>query len=484
MRHLFSIIAIVLTSATVMAQTNITVGGEISGGAGRRVELYRYSDMLTYTEVLMDSTVIGENNHFELKAYANYPTLMFLQIDNYSQSFFVEPGRDYEVYLGNFDWEIDEQKNIYLDPVALPLEFMNTPSDDINALITQFESLTAQFINDNQLAFDPRFRPQRRYFDSMVTMVNKQLPDGKNEYFNRYKRYRLAEMEYMFGFTSRAKIFNRYIKGEPIRYYDDNYMSLFTTIFDHSVSQGTNKIPVWQLGEWVENQRLGAMIDSLGTDTLLRNEQVRELVALQALQEAFYNDMYFSPDKVVAIIDTLGMHSKFPEHRELAQRIATELRKKGRDAEPVNFSLPDVDGNPFTLDSLLGKWVYLSFVRIGDANSMGELATMAHFKDTVYRYGNAEYVTVCCNREKSRMQLFLKKSRLGNRYNWTWLHFDNNYRLLDKYQVVTYPYFVLLDPEGRLVYHVTPAPSSGFLLHGPWIPKQEIEETKSLFFDR
>ena len=37
--------------------------------------------------------------------------------------------------------------------------------------------------------------------------------------------------------------------------------------------------------------------------TSLRNEQVRELVALQALQEAYYQPRYYEGDQVVKMIE-------------------------------------------------------------------------------------------------------------------------------------------------------------------------------------
>ena len=70
----------------------------------------------------------------------------------------------------------------------------------------------------------------------------------------------------------------------------------------------------------------------------------------------------------------------------------------------------------------------------------------------------------------------LKNSRKGARYNWTWLHFDGNYRLLERYGVVSYPTFMLLDPQGQLYYDYTPAPASGILLHGPWEKQDEEKE--------
>ena len=203
-------------TATAVAQTNITIHGEVVNGAGKDVYLYRYTDMLTMTEVEVDHAVIGENRTFELKGYANYPVMMTLQIENYSQSFFVEPGRDYEVYIPRFDWNIDEKRNVFLEPEVLPVEFVNMPVGELNGLISNFEAVVADYIDAHRMYFDARFRPQKRYFDSLEAVVAKQCPDTKNEFFNRYKRYQLASMKYSFHFDTRRGMVNRYIKNQPI----------------------------------------------------------------------------------------------------------------------------------------------------------------------------------------------------------------------------------------------------------------------------
>ena len=475
--RLTSIIALVLCAFFAQGQTNITISGEVVGGAGKEVSLYRYSDMLTRTEILVDHVVIDDNRNFELKGYANYPTLMFLQIENYSQAFFVEPGREYEVYVPRFDWDIDEKKNVHLDPEVLPLEFVNMPADELNGMISNYESVVADYIDSHRIYFDARFRPHKRYFDSLVAEVNKKAPDTRNEYFNRYKRYQLACLKYSFHFDSRRNLMNQYIKGQPILYYDDNYMTFFTTLFANSVSKGTQKIPAWQLGHWVSDLNVKVFLDSLGTDTLLRNEQVRELVALQALQEAYYQTRYYESDKVVQMIELIGKRTKFPEHRILAQRLATSFRQAVEGSEVPSFVLPDVDKNMVSLDNMKGKWVYLSFVRVGDPNSISEMETMAHFKDSIYaKSKNVEFVTICCDREFQKMYHFLKNNKRGKRYNWTWLHFNGDYKLLEHYKVVSFPHFILINPEGQLQYAVTPQPASGFLMHGPWQTKEEQEE--------
>lgn len=479
------ILACIMLSAAVSAaaQTNITISGEVVGGAGKVVTLYRYTDMLTREEVVVDEAVIDDNRNFELKAYANYPTTMVLQIENYSQSFFVEPGRDYEVYVPRFDWDVNEKKNVFLDPEVLPLEFVNMPKDELNGLISNYEAVVAQYIDDHRVFFDARFRPQKRYFDSLVAEVAKKAPDTRNEFFNRYKRYHLASLKYSLHFDSRKNMVRNYVKDQPILYYDDNYMQFFTTIFANAVSKGTNKIPAWRMGYWVNELKVDLYLDSLGVDTLLRNEQVRELVALQALQEAYYQPRYYDGAKVVQMIRLIGSKSKFTEHKALAERLANSLRKQDEGTEVPTFTLPDVDKNLVSLDAMKGKWVYLSFVRVGDPNSISEIETLAHFKDSIYaKNKNVEFVTICCDREAAKMYHLLRNTKKGKRYNWTWLHFGGNYKLLEHYGVVSYPHFILINPEGQLQYTVTPTPASGFLLNAPWQQKQE--DTEKPFFLR
>ncbi len=480
MKRILIILSIALWAAgmgTAGAQTNITIQGEVVNGAGKDVYLYRYTDMLTLTEEEVDHAVIGDNRTFQLKAYANYPTMMMMQIENYSQSFFVEPGRDYEVYVPRFDWDVNEKRNVFLEPEVLPLEFVNMPPDELNGLISDFERVVAQYIDEHRMFFDSRFRPQKRYFDSLEAEVAKLCPDTKNEFFNRYKRYQLASMKYSLHFDTRRGMVDRYVKNQPVLYYDDNYMSFFATLFAHSVSKGTRKLPAWLLGNWVHNLNVKVYLDSLGTDTLLRNERVRELVALQALQESYYQPRYYEADKVVRMIELVGEGSKFPEHKTLAERIVKSLRQKEEGAEVPDFVLPDVDKKMVSLEGMKGKWVYLSFVRVSDPNSLGEMETLAHFKDSIYaKNKNVEFVTICCDREFQKMYHLLKNTRKGQRYNWTWLHFNGNYKLLERYGVVSYPWFILINPEGELQYTVTPAPASGFLLHAPWQPKPQVEE--------
>lgn len=481
-------IALIALSNSAYCQKNITIKGIAENGIGRKVELLRVADPISQMEVLIDSSRIGDDRRFDLRCWARYPMMVTLQIENYSQSFYVEPGRDYTITIPKFDWNVDETRNVFLDPEPLPLIFGNIPPNDINLLIDSIDRVIANFIEDNYFYFDQKFKPSAYYFDSLVETVHRLCPDTSVEFVNRYIIYQLAEMKYYMHFDSRKNLINSFISNHPIMYYDENYMSLFAALYSQSISKGTKDIPVYRLAHWVYNLDLDTYIDSIGTDPLLRHEQVRELAALQALHESYYNFKYYDAEMVVKMIEKLAARTKFAEHKTIAKNILENIRRSNeQQAEPAtaSFSLPDVDKNIVSLNDMNGKWIYIAFVRVSDPNCISEIETMAHFKEAIYKESdNVEFVTIACDREFQKMFHFLKNTKHGNRYDWTWLHFNGNYDMLRHFQVVKYPWFVLINPEGQIHYDITPAPSTGFLLSPPWRRNNLEEQRGSGLFGR
>ena len=480
---------LLLLSVPMSGQTNVEIRGTVEGGAGKQVLLGGYADMLTLREEALDSAVVADDGSFALRCYANYPRLVFVEMECYSQSFYIEPGRTYEVYVPPFDWDLWERHNVFLDPVALPVEFLHVDSTELNVRIMRYEEMVDSFVGANRERLDFRFKPDRKVWSQLQGMVEARFrrSGDSDSFFVRYVEYNTLEMGLAMRMDSRKRLAERYIVREPIRYHDESYMRFFFSVFEHSIADGTRRIPQWRMAEWVRDGMFDAWIDSLGLDPLLENEQVRELAALQALKEMFYDKRY-DREGVRRMAGLMAERAKFADHRRLAQSLLASFDSQlaaGRGHVAATFALPDADRHTVSLDEMRGKWVYLSFVRVGDPNSLKEIETMAHFRDTVYG-GNPDvrFVTVVCDREFQKMYHFLRNGKKRTRYNWTWLHFDGNYRLLERYGVSSYPTFVLIAPDGRQVYDYTPSPASGILLHGPWEKAKEEKDYGEFRFEQ
>ena len=486
------LILVLMATFSLHAQINVEFHGSSANAAGKHVELFGYQDMLSGREVLLDQCVVDDTGGFLLRSFANYPRLVYLQVENYSQAFYIQPGHNYNVYIPTFDWDIDETRNVFLAPVALPLEFIGVDSGELNMKMLLFDQLVDSFVLANQPRMDFKLKPDRKAIkelQSQVSALQASLSKrwGEDLFFDRYVTFQMAQLRLTMHLDSRKRLFQHFIDGNPILYHDENYMGFFFALFDHAVSGGTKKISQYRLMEWVENGDRERYFDSLGLDPMLDNEQVRELVMIQALKESYY-DARYDRQAVNRMLQSIARVSKFEEHRKLAKAICSQLSVVSSQSADVStaaaqlttdywplttFCLPNAEKETVCLDDFRGKWVYIAFVRMNDPNSLKEIETMAHFRDSLrVKNPDVELVGISCDREFQKMYHFLKNSRRGARCNWTWLHFDGNYDLLRRYGVVSYPFFLLLDPQGQPFYSYTPAPASGILLHGPWEKKK------------
>ena len=98
----FFVLSMICFVALFAQPANVVIKGTAANANGKVIQFFRYSDVISMNEVLLATDTIRDGRTFELSAYFNYPALVFLQVENYSQSFYVEPSRTYEVAIPTF----------------------------------------------------------------------------------------------------------------------------------------------------------------------------------------------------------------------------------------------------------------------------------------------------------------------------------------------------------------------------------------------
>ena len=485
MRHCALLLLFLAAGASSMAQTkNISFEGTFDGAAGKKVELIAYSDPMSLHEETLDCTTADDNGHFTLAFYANYPRLVVLQIETYSQSFYAEPGRHYKMSLAPFDWNTDEKQNIYIAPVALPIYFQDLPDDELNLSIAAYDHVCDSVVVRHKEHLDLRFHPKKRYFDTLRRVLNGTHFANNTPFFQRYGMYRLAQAELDMGLASRKTLFKKYVDNQTLPYYDENYMQFFFALFDHSVSIGNKYVSINDLRLLLLSADPALLLDQMGHDPLLRNERVRELVTMQALHEMYHMPNTYPSDQVIKMLENYAKFTHFEEHRTMAENLLKVLNQQvDASSDLLSLSLPDEQGVRHPLDTFKGKWLYIAFVRLDDPTSVGELETMAHFEDTLRKATNdsINFLTIVCNREPQKIGQFLHDGHKREKYDWLFLHFDNNYKLLYNLGITAFPLFLTISPEGKIVGNTSPAPATGYLTSGPWWPKKEAESGRRLY---
>lgn len=74
------------------------------------------------------------------------------------------------------------------------------------------------------------------------------------------------------------------------------------------------------------------------------------------------------------------------------------------------------------------------------------------------KYGTkVDFVGISVDKEFLTFYYFMQNNSI--KYNFTLLHWGNNFTILEDYNVKTYPSFILIDPKGKIVQSATEPPS-------------------------
>ena len=232
-------------------------------------------------------------------------------------------------------------------------------------------------------------------------------------------------------------------------------MEFFNQFFDQYLTAGNKFVSEKDMEKGInELINLPALMDSLGKDTLLLSESLRELVLIKTLQELYFSPFYY-PQNILSILDQIISTSPFSLHRSIAMNVRNGLTKLQKGTIVPDFKLPDLTGIPVNLSDHKGKTVYLSFLTTWTFACLAEYKIM----DSLYSvWGNEiDFITVSLDKNPEIVTRFKNEKK----YNWTFLYNGTGYDLIQDYGIKTFPLFVLIDSEGKILQYPALKPSEG-----------------------
>jgi peroxiredoxin len=185
---------------------------------------------------------------------------------------------------------------------------------------------------------------------------------------------------------------------------------------------------------------------------LLRNEVLRELVLLKTL-DVLYSSANFNKKAVLEVLRQFSVQSKFERHRQIASNLIETYNRFEKGMPAPEFKLLDTRDSIIKLSDYKGKIVYVNFFANWSKSCLVELELMKKLYD---KYKNqVAFVSISVDRE------FMKTFYLqrDHKYEWEFLHFNNDYDLLENYSVFSYPSYVLIGKDGNIIQCPAPKPS-------------------------
>jgi len=454
---------------------NLIIKGMAPGAEGKIITLYTYSNQITFNEKKLISSPIDSSGKFNISFNAEDTIYAFLKIDYYKSGIFIEPGKTYNIKIDSQDYNTPDKTNPYFEPKQLNVTILNLNKNDLNFIIPKFDEIYNDYLFKNYYAIY-RLRDFSK-IDTFKLIINKLFSFVTYDFFKKYVDYSIALLEIPFISNSRSIIAENHLKNLPILYENPRYMDFFNQFFENYLlcSYAIRKEDLIQTINYAPDYF--ALTDTLGKDSILRNEVLREMVLLKGLYELSDNKE-FNKNNIAYILLQLSKHSKFEKHRKIAEDIIQLFNKLQPETYAPPFCLKDIDKKFVSLTDFKGKYVYLSFWTSWCTTCQAEFSIMNKLKEI---YGSKiAFVSICADKEFLTMVNYLKTQK----YNWKFLHFGGDYDLLDAYDIKSYPIFVLIDPQGKIVSFPAPKPSENIAVYLEYYSKKDDKNNKKPLFQK
>jgi thiol-disulfide isomerase/thioredoxin len=183
-----------------------------------------------------------------------------------------------------------------------------------------------------------------------------------------------------------------------------------------------------------------------------QSDELTELYLCYGLFEVFHSRRV-NQNASLNLLGEISKRSKYPQIQILASNIKSKLQLFGKNQNAPDFKLNDLDGNEFQLSDFKGKVVYLSFWAKWSIPSLRELQIIKTLHE---KYADKVHF-ISINVDEGNMAL--EKIQSQKHYPWTMLHYGDDYKVRERFDVRTVPTYFLIDENGKMLTPFAPGPT-------------------------
>ncbi len=447
------ILFLVLALPAFSLNQEVIIQGTFRGAEGETIRLMETLDYISNQKNEIDACRIDEEGNFEFTFRLLEPRAFFFRVFHGTNSFFAEPGKTYHVEFEPIDREGEEEGRDYY-PFSRYYNFeirQKGEGKDLNKLIYSLDDMVFDFVEENvsgqiRVNHRPALDNFRKHTDSVFEHVN-------HEFFRDYYEYSFASLNRALNARRFEWLADSFLIDRPVLYQNPAYMDFFSRMFNTFLFAASPNLSMNDLEISVNRHNsYHALMDSLGKEPVLRNELFRELVMIDGLKK-MYDHPDFQPSNVVNILEIVKINSKFPQHRKIAANVLESLRQLRRGHPAPTLEVMDKQGNPVTLDTHLGKYVFLFFWASWCQSCLGELGPLNDMAEELSE--KVEFIGIMVDRDPEAARVLTENEDL----HFSVYHFNNDYRMLDRFGLRSVPAYIVIDPEGNILRNPFTAPS-------------------------
>ena len=441
-KSILTLILLFLISNIAVAQ-NVKIKGNVNE-PNALVRLLTYNDMLTYEQTAVYETKSDDKGNFLIQAEINDVTMAQVAVNLERVDLLIKPGANYEVGI-----LIPEQKDnvSYFERENPTLRFININDGELYSQYYISNMIIDDFLYEN---FNQLYRNRRIYLlDTLDAVIKRNIPEIKSDFVKDNIRYRKAAIQMVVNNDNGKKVMNQYFNKQSVLYSNPAYMNLFQELFANYLP--SNLIPSLELQQMFYMDYDKFMSFLKGKDVFLaENQNLAELIVAYNLKRMFY-ELQNDRNAILDKLNEIAQNTKNQKNKEIVKDILKQINRLSFNSEAPVFSLKDKNGNEVKLADYKDNILLVQFVNKVSSMTDYQFEVLKDFsnqwQDTI------QIVTIAT---KESFEDFEKLFEEKN-YRWKLLNLENEILLLEKYQIKTYPDYVIIGKNGKI--GMSPAPS-------------------------
>ncbi|MDD4847452.1 MAG: TlpA disulfide reductase family protein [Bacteroidales bacterium] len=431
------LLVLTLFVGSIAAQTT-TISGVLYGAEGREILLLESADRLTKEPVVKARQTIQSDGTFSFTFNNEQIELLTLMVSFYRIDIFAVPHFHHQLYGEKFVY--DDYMNPFFNQPLLPFQF--SKNDTLNRYIIDFEKKLEDFEYFNL----PQLRDGQKVslFDSL-NKVPQKCPVSLRPFLEKYIHYTIATHKVNYYLQKPFALGKQLLYAQNPDPYDFCYMRFFNTYFDNYFPNHRSDITLRDIQDMISSQQsIEKLLDYLGKDSLLIDEDLRELVCLKILM-----DHFGSQKATIQMIQKLAQNTHFEKNRVVANNIIKIVTHLKTGTTAPEFSLLQSDGTMFHSQALRGKYLYIMFFKTNCTACLFEMEQMR----MVYEKNKDffEFVAISLDDKKSDFLAFTKHYQ----YPWKVLYAGMNYDFVQQWQTKNLPLQALISKNYKIMEYPT-----------------------------
>jgi peroxiredoxin len=450
----FLVFILVACSARESLSQKITVQGVAPGAERKTIRISAPGDLLTYLEKPLAKATIDSTGNFTLSFQSDHTVLAILSIDFHKAEMLVEPSKHYSLRIAPMNYDDITEINPFLQSQNLSLEILRPEPPELNASVDRLNTLYSDFLMDK---FKELYNDRNTILlDTFKNRLNREFSGVTNPYFKTNLTYKIASLELLTQSQTQWQVARKYFIDKPIFYFNVEYMDFFDNFFTKYITVTSNILRKVDYQSLLKNpDPCKTILKAMTADSLLKNEQLRELVMLKGMME-LYNTPTYNQDQVLSVIKSASVTSKYPENRLVADNLYQLLTRLKPGTPAPGFTLKNRDHQMQSLQLFRGKPVVINFWTTYCEECLNEMDLLKPIYD---RYKDRiTFISISADKSFAKMQFFIN---LKKGYTWHFLCTEDQTEILKDYDVRSYPLFLIIDKEGNIGRYPAKLPGNG-----------------------